>query len=122
MTADTFLSRENRRAAAALTAALAASLSLGLVSAVHAATYADPAPTISVPYSGLDLGSDEASSALYARIASAARAVCFADKVDIRDLAAYGRERACEQNAIANAVHDVHSSKLAALKARTPHG
>ena len=46
MTAVTFLSREHRRAVAALTAALTATLSLGLVSAVHAATPADPAPTM----------------------------------------------------------------------------
>ena len=123
MTAVTFLSREHRRAVAALTAALVASLSLGLVSAARAATPTDAVPTITVSYGHLDLGSDEGSSVLYARIVSAARAVCFTDSVGIRDLGAYARARACERSAVANAVRDVRSSKLAALhQARTSHG
>ena len=123
MTAVTLLSREQRRAAASLTAALAASLSLGVVSAARAATPADAAPTITVSYGHLDLGSDEGSSVLYARIVSAAGAVCFADTINIHDLGAYTRERTCERNAIANAVREVNSSKLAALhQARTSHG
>jgi UrcA family protein len=123
MTAVSYLSREHRRAALALAAALAASLSIGLVSAARAAAPADAAPSVIVRYSDLDLGTDAGSSALYARIVSAARAVCFADQVDIRELAVYARVRACEHSAIANAVRDVHSTRLAVLhQARAPHG
>ena len=105
-------------ASVALTA-LTACVTLAPVLA-HAAT-GDAAPTVTVRYADLNLGTDAGSAALYARLVSAARKVCAAS--DIRDLGAMAAARACEQQAIANAVRDVHSPKLAAVyDARARHG
>lgn len=122
MTALTTHSADFRRSTAAL-AALTACLLLGAAGAAHAVQPADAAPTVRVAYGDLNLASEQGNSTLYARIVSAARAVCGIGDVDIRDLRGLATARACESHAIAQAVSDVHSAKLAAIySARLRHG
>jgi len=107
------------------TAALAA-LGAVLIAGVSAAAYAGSADTASasvrVAYGDLNLASEQGNQALYARIVAAARAVCAANEVDIRNLHAYAAAQACERQAIATAVQQVHSPKLAALYSAHLHG
>jgi UrcA family protein len=111
-----------RRTSAALTA-LAACLLVGASGAAQAAAPADALPTVTVRYGDLNLGTEQGTSALYARIVFAARQVCFSSQVDHRDLKAFSLARACETRAIAQAVHDVNSPRLAALYGtRLRHG
>jgi len=115
-------SSDYRRVSATLTA-LAAGLLVGVAGLTHAATADDSAPAVHVSYGDLNLTSDQGTKALYGRIVTAARAVCHADEVDIRDLGALSSERSCERQAIEHAVSDVHNAKLAALSAARPrHG
>jgi UrcA family protein len=101
-------------------AALALCLVAGVASVAHAAT---PARSMTVAYGDLNLGSTQGTDALYARIVFAARQVCGAGEVDIRNLGALAAERSCESDAIAQAVHAVHSPALAALAGtRQPQG
>jgi UrcA family protein len=106
--------------------ALVGAIGVCLVAAsgsVLAATPADAAPSARVIYSDLNLTSEQGNLALYARITGAARRVCLADRIDSRDLARYAEARACEQRAIGQAVHEVHSPQLAAIyEARQPRG
>jgi UrcA family protein len=74
-----------------------------------------------VRYSDLNLGTEQGTEALYARLVSAARAVCGAP--DIRDLGALVAAHACERQAVANAVRDVRSPRLSAIYSAHPrHG
>jgi UrcA family protein len=87
--------------------------------------YAAPAtadvPSIAVSYSALDLATDEGARNLYSRIAAAGRAVC--PQADFRNLSAYARAKTCQSEAIARAVRDVRSPRLAAVySARAHHG
>jgi len=107
------------RVSAGLTA-LAACLLAGVSASAHAAVADDGAPAVHVRYGDLNLASDLGTQVLYARIVTAARAVCHADEVDIRDLGALSSERSCERQAIEHAVSDVHSVKLAILSAARP--
>ena len=66
-----------------------------------------------INYSYTDLASDQATQALYQRIRRAARAVC--PGYDPRDLIAFNESRLCEQQAIARAVHEIGSQRLAAV-------
>jgi UrcA family protein len=95
---------------------------LGIGSSLaHAATAAEDVPSVAVQYSPLDLTSDEGARILYRRIASAAQAVC--PEADSRDLDGFARSKSCRSDAIARAVRDIHSPRLAALySARTTHG
>jgi UrcA family protein len=112
---------DNWHTSGALTACTACLL-VGAFGTTHAAT-PGAAPAIKVAYSDLNLESVSGTQALYARIVSAARDVCSAREVDIRDLGALARAQACETRAITQAVHDVHSPALAALSTtRVPHG
>jgi UrcA family protein len=78
-------------------------------------------PSITVQYSTWDLASDEGARNLYSRIATAARAVC--PDSNSRDLSEYARSKDCRSEAIARAVHDVRSPRLAAVYSmRTNHG
>ena len=88
-------------------AALTACMAVGLAGVARAAPPADAAPSVRVPYGDLNLTSAEGVSTLNARVSAAARQVCSADAVDIRDLQAYAAERSCETQAIANAEHSV---------------
>jgi len=94
-------------------AALTACMALGLADVARSAT-PDAAPTIKVLYGDLNLTTREGVSTLYARVTAAARQVCAVDGGDIRNLEAYAAARSCEAQAIANAVRDVHSAKVAA--------
>jgi UrcA family protein len=103
--------------------ALSACLILGASSLANAAAPAAAAPAVTVAYGDLNLGTEQGSRTLYARIVAAARQVCFADDVDIRDLRGLVAARGCETHAIAQAVHDVHSPRLAAIySAQLRHG
>jgi UrcA family protein len=106
-----------RRTSATL-AALAGCL---IVGTAHAAS-PDAAPSVRVPYGDLNLNTERGANTLYARIAAAARQVCAADSVDLRNLQAYAAMRSCETQAIANAVHAVPAPKVAArFAARHEH-
>ncbi|HEV3183147.1 MAG TPA: UrcA family protein [Steroidobacteraceae bacterium] len=103
-------------------AALTACMAVGLADVAHSAT-PDAAPSVKVGYGDLNLASEQGANTLYARIAAAARRVCAPDGADIRDLQAYAAARSCERQAIANAVRDVHSTKVGTiLAARLGHG
>ena len=80
-----------------------------------AASTADDVPSVVVRYADLDLATDQGVRVLYARIAHAASAVC--PDVPISDLHALALSRACQQQAIARAVHAVNSPLLAAVDA-----
>lgn len=111
----------SRRALAAI--GVFAACIIGAAGSALAASPASGATTLTVAYGDLNLGSDQGNSALYARITAAARQVCAADRVDIRDLARFAEARSCEAQAIAQAVQAVHSPRLAALyNARSPRG
>jgi UrcA family protein len=95
---------------------------LGIGSSMaQAAPATDDVPSVAVQYSTWDLASDEGARNLYSRIAAAARAVC--PDSNSRDLNEYARIKSCRSEAIARAVHDVRSARLAAVySARTSHG
>lgn len=106
----TFTRNQITRPAATI-AALAACLIAGTA---HAGSPAGAA-TLTVAYGDLNLSSEQGANALYARVVSAARQVCGANGLDIRDLQTYAAERACESQAIAKAVHDVRAPQVAAI-------
>ncbi len=99
-------------------------LAAGLISAAAQAATDDSAPPqVTVRYSDLNLNTDQGTNALYARIVAAARTVCQAPEVDIRDLPAVAREHACEEQAVAHAVSDAHNARLASMySAHLRHG
>jgi UrcA family protein len=102
-------------------AALAACVLAGSLGVAQAATPSDDVPTVVVRYGDLDLSTQEGAQTLYKRISSAARQVCPAG--DPRVLARFDYSRNCRAAAIARAVSNVHSSRLAALHAeRANHG
>ena len=109
MTSQTLTIGARLRAAPMLTV-IAACLAIGTLGTARAAE-----PSVKVSYQDLNLSTEQGSQALYARIASAARAVCAAE--DIRDLRARPAIEACREQAIARAVHSVDSPRLAALYA-----
>jgi UrcA family protein len=94
------------------TSAAVAALACLLAGTAHAGS-AVPS-SVTVAYGDLNLASEQGASALYARVAYAARQVCGGNGLDIRNLQAFASERACESQAISRAVQDVHSPKLAA--------
>jgi UrcA family protein len=97
---------------------------MGTAAVTKAATPASaPARSMTVAYGDLNLNSTQGTNALYARIVSAAREVCGADKVDIRNLGAFASERSCESGAVTQAVQALHNPALAALAgAQEPQG
>ncbi len=102
-------------------AALTSCMAVGVADIARSAT-PDDAPSVRVSYGDLNLMSAQGADTLYARVAAAARKVCAADGVDIRNLQAYSAERSCEAQAIANALSDVHLATVAAsLAARHEH-
>lgn len=94
-------------------------LASGLVglgaSVAGAATATDEGPAVSVNYSDLNLATEQGTVALYKRIVSAARQVCPANTGPNARLAAEARH--CVDQAVARAVRDVQSAKLAELQA-----
>jgi UrcA family protein len=97
-------------------AALTACMAVGLADVARSAT-PDAAPAVKVPYGDLNLTSEQGANTLRARITAAAHQVCAVDAIDIRNLATYAAERSCEAQAIANAVRDVQSVRVAASNA-----
>ena len=83
----------------------------------HAATSAAEPAAVIVRYADLNLGTAAGNDALYARLVSAARKVC-GEAGNIRDLGQLAATQACQREAIANAVHSVHSTQLAAVYAK----
>ena len=117
---SSFTNRINRSRFLGITfATLAAAMVIGTAGAAPVSE----APSVKVSYGDLNLASDAGTQALYSRIVSAARDVCFARDVDNRDLGAMAASRSCVNTAIANAVSTIHNERLAALSgARTAHG
>ncbi|HEY7964803.1 MAG TPA: UrcA family protein [Steroidobacteraceae bacterium] len=83
----------------------------------HAATPAAGAAAVTVRYADLNLATTAGNDALYARLVSAARQVC-GEAGSIRDLGQLAAIQACQREAVANAVHSVHSTQLAAVYAK----
>jgi UrcA family protein len=102
--------------------ALTACIAIGAcAAAARAGEPSATAPTVKVAYGDLNLATDSGNSALYARLEKAAAKVCVVS--DIRDLAAVAAKAACEHQAIARAVSQINSPRLAALhSARAPRG
>jgi UrcA family protein len=101
--------------AVAAIGALAAAALLASPAAASAAQAAADSPQTTVHYSLRDLSSDRGTQALYRRIVSAARTVCPAG--DSRDLVAFAASRQCQRQAVARAVAQIGSARLAALHA-----
>jgi UrcA family protein len=96
-----------------------AGCALGAMSTVQAAEPA--APSVVVKYTDLDLATDSGNQALYQRIATAAKQVCPAETT--RDLKQFASSRACQAAAIRQAVDEVSSPRLAAVRAsHSRHG
>ena len=112
MTAATFNSNRMLMGRAAM---LAACLLAGTSGVALAASPQDDVPSMVVAYGDLDLSTAEGTRTLYKRISTAARQVCPFE--DSRDLARLALSHACREQAIARAVHDVNSPRLAALHA-----
>lgn len=90
-------------------------------SMAHAATTTDDVLSVAVQYSAIDLSSDDGARNLYHRIATAAQAVC--PNADPRDLDAFAQSKSCQSEAIARAVRDIRSPRLAAVSGkRTNNG
>ncbi len=104
-----------RLAAAAVAVAITGSLfaaTLGVASAAPS----DSPPSIRVSYADLDLSTDRGVRILYGRIVAAAQQVC--PDVEMQNLTLYWKMRACQKRAIAAAVQQVGSPRLAAILAR----
>jgi UrcA family protein len=102
---------------------LAAVAGLVIFAAGTAASAADRdgVRTLRVNAADLNLASDVGSATLYQRITWAAHQVC--SESNTRDLAAQIRVRKCEHEAVARAVNDLGSPRLAMLYAsRTKRG
>lgn len=116
---NTFISKLTRPATMlCLTAALAVSGSALAGTPTHGL---DAVPSVTVRYDDLNLSTDRGTSVLYARIANAAKQVC--PDAYSRDLDVVSAARACQAKAIAKAVQEVNSPKLALVyEARLGHG
>jgi UrcA family protein len=110
----TFKVSSNRSTSRLLTA-LAGCLLAGTLSVAHAAPPSDAVPTTVVKYGDLNISTDDGARALYQRITAAARRVCPLD--DSRELAQTARSNACRTAAVARAVRDINSPRLAELYA-----
>ncbi len=102
--------------------ALATAALPGSPAIASAAQPAAAAPQTVVYYSLRDLATDRGTRALYERIVSAARRVCPGN--DSRDLADFADSRQCQRQAVARAIHQIGSPRLAALhmQATSRHG
>ncbi len=89
--------------------------------AANAAGAPDEAPSVTVQYDPRTLDTDRGADALYRRIANAAADVCPA--ASPRELARYAVTERCRRQAIARAVRQIDSQRLAeVLAARATRG
>ncbi len=117
MTSATSRISDLLRASAALTACLI----VGASATAYAAAPADGSPSVRVNYHDLNLATERGTQALYERIVLAAHRVCAVS--DIRILAEVAAAQVCQAQAIAHAVRDVDSPRLAAVySAHQPQG
>lgn len=86
-----------------------------LAVAANSVTLSDEVPTVTVRYGDLNLASEAGARKLYQRLSVAAQEVCPAQ--DAHSLALLSYNRTCRANAIARAVHEINSPRLAALHA-----
>ena len=100
-----------------LAAALATAALLGSPATASAAEPAAAALQTTDYYSFRDLSTDQATHALYERIVSAARSVC--PGYDSRDLIVYTNSRQCQRQAVAHAIEQIGSARLAAVYTHT---
>jgi UrcA family protein len=103
--------RKASRLRGLVTIALVSALTSTLASVCAAGNSGD---TVSqtVKYGDLDLSTPEGATALYRRIASAARNVCSARNMDTWNFAWRSQSTACVQKAIADAVTKVNQPAL----------
>ncbi len=80
-----------------------------------AATADEQVPHIAVHYTPQSLETDRGAQAVYHKIVHAAEEVCPNDSSSPHFIT--GAVRTCREQAIARAVHDIHSPKVAALYA-----
>ena len=99
----------------ALVGLAACAATVGAFPAFAATGFGVAAPTVHVRYDDLNLQTDAGTQALYRRITKAARTVC--PDPDSRELAVRIESEHCQATAIAKAVNDVNSPKLAQLYA-----
>ena len=110
------VSRSPLVATLAASVAVAGLLSAGVASAGDSgASSTVEVAQVVVGYADLDLDTERGAAALQRRIAAAARQVCGAPSP--RDLRMYQKARDCMAAAIARAVEDVGSPRLAKLHA-----
>lgn len=114
------LSRHSRLLASVATCVLSAASAVASPASSGptylSAASASDANAVRVSYRDLNLATDEGNRVLYQRITRAARRVCGVG--DSRDLDVVAYSRACERNAVSQAVHTVNSARLAAIDAR----
>jgi UrcA family protein len=80
----------------------------------------DGVRTTTIYFGDLNLQSDSGNAALFGRLRQAAERVC--GQADVRDLTARTAVRECKREAVARAVEQVGSVRLAALVKRSPVG
>jgi UrcA family protein len=80
----------------------------------------DGVRTVAIHYGDLNLQTDAGNAALFGRLRQAAEQVCGPD--DARNLSMRSIVRECKREAIARAVEQVGSVRLAALVKRSPVG
>jgi UrcA family protein len=91
------------------------------IGTASAATADEQVPHMPVYYNPQSLETDRGAQAVYHKIVHAAEEVCPMD--DSSPHLMTGAVRTCREQAIARAVHDIHSPKVAALYvANTKHG
>ena len=112
MTSHTIASRGFARAALTV---LASGFVAVTASVANAAPVAVDAPTISISYADLNLATEQGTVALYRRIVNAAHQVCDTSSGPSARLAAQAQR--CVDEAVARAVNEVQSPKLAELQA-----
>jgi UrcA family protein len=109
-----------RSRALAAAGALTASIMFAAPALARAAEPAARPPQTIVHYSLRDLRTPHGVHTLYERIMSAARRVC--PGYDSQDLDAYAYSRACQRQAVAQAVHQIGNRRLAAAYQSTLRG
>jgi UrcA family protein len=94
--------------------AAAGAASIGFAAAAGAQVPDAPAPKLVIHYSPASLNTDSGARQLYGRLISAAEKVCVEPQVGKFESRAV---IACRKQAVANAVAQIHNSRLAELSA-----